>query len=82
VNDKQLDIITKKLDTLIKVTGMAACRDLSRDEQAWLLHCAGLSSSENAKLLGSTDIAIRQAIHRMKTRSKSGRSKKDSRKKK
>jgi DNA-directed RNA polymerase specialized sigma24 family protein len=75
MDDKQFDKINKKLDALIKVAGMAACRELSPDEQAWLLHCAGLSSPEIADMLGSTDIAIRQAIHRMKTRSKSKRSK-------
>jgi hypothetical protein len=57
--------------------GMAACRDLSNDDQAWLLHCAGLSSPEIAELLNSTDIAIRQAIHRMKTKPKSAHVKKE-----
>ncbi|MGA8855567.1 MAG: hypothetical protein WB643_00210 [Candidatus Bathyarchaeia archaeon] len=65
---KQFEIISKKLDALIKVTGMAACRGLSRDEQSWILYCAGLSSPEIADLLGSNKNAIDQSIHRMKKR--------------
>lgn len=76
MNDKQFETINRKLDALIKVSGMAACRGLPPNEQAWLLHCAGLSSSEIAELLASTDIAIRQAIHRMKERSENRRSRK------
>jgi hypothetical protein len=76
MDSKQFEIINKKLDALIKVTGMAACRGLSSDDQAWLLYSVGLSSPEIAKLLNSTDIAIRQAIHRMKTKSRTGHAKK------
>jgi hypothetical protein len=70
MDNKQFEIINKKLDALIKVAGMAACRGLSSEDQAWLLHCAGLSSPEIAESLNSTDIAIRQAIHRRKTKPK------------
>jgi len=73
MDDKQFETINRKLDALIKVTGMAACKGLSPDEQAWLLHCAGLSSPEIAELLASTDVAIRQAIHRMRHRSENRR---------
>jgi len=71
MDEKQFKILNKKLDALIKVAGMAACHGLSKDEQAWVLYCAGLSSPEIAKLSRSTDLAIRQAIYRMKTKSKS-----------
>lgn len=76
MDDRQFEIVNKKLDALIKVAGMAACRGLSSDDQAWLLHSVGLSSPEIAKLLNSTDLAIRQAIHRMKTKSRTGHAKK------
>jgi DNA-directed RNA polymerase specialized sigma24 family protein len=70
MDNKQFEIINKKLDTLIKVTGMAACRGLSRDEQTWILYCAGLTSPEIANLLRSNKNAIDQSIHRMKKRVK------------
>jgi len=76
VDHGQFEIINKKLDALIKVTGMAACRGLSSDEQAWLLYCAGLSSPDIAELLSSNKNAIDQSIHRMRMRAKSKRSKK------
>lgn len=76
MDHRQFEIVNKKLDALIKVTGMAACRGLSSDEQAWLLYCAGLSSPDIAELLGSNKNAIDQSIHRMRLRVKNKRSKK------
>jgi len=70
MDSKQFDTINKKLDALIKVTGMAACRGLSGDEQAWVLYCAGLSSREIAELIGSNENAVKQAIHRMRIKAK------------
>lgn len=64
MNDKQFEVLSKKLDWLIKVTGMAACRGLPPDEQAWILYCAGLPSSDIAELLGSNTNAVDQALHR------------------
>jgi len=66
--DKQFELLSKKLDLLIRVTGMAACRDLPQNEQIWLLHCVGLSSSDIAELLGSNKNAIDQTLHRMRNR--------------
>jgi len=64
----QFDKLTRKLDTLIKLMALSACKELPRDEQALVLSLAGLTSPEIAELLGSTDMAIRQAIHRAKTK--------------
>jgi hypothetical protein len=58
MNDEQFKFVIKKLDALIKVTGMAACRGLAPDEQAWLLHCAGLSSGEIGEVLDRNANAI------------------------
>lgn len=68
MDNEQFDKLNKKLDTLIRLTALSACKGLPRDEQAWLLSCAGLTSPDIAELLGSTDMAIRQAIHRAKTK--------------
>lgn len=73
MDNKQFEMITKKLDALIRVTGMAACIGLSSDEQAWMLHSAGLSLEEIGGLLGSNENAVKQAIHRMKEKSESFR---------
>jgi DNA-directed RNA polymerase specialized sigma24 family protein len=70
MDNKQFEVLNKKLDALIRVTGMAACRGLTTDEQAWLLHCAGLSSSEIGELLDRNTNAIDQAIHRMRSRTR------------
>jgi DNA-directed RNA polymerase specialized sigma24 family protein len=65
MNDEQhTEVIRKRLDVLIKITAMSACRGLPLGEQAWLLHCAGLSSPEIAELLNSNKNAIDQALHR------------------
>lgn len=68
MDNEQFHKLDKKLDTLIKLTALSACKELPRDEQAWLLPRAGLTSPDIAELLGSTDMAIRQAIHRPKTK--------------
>jgi DNA-directed RNA polymerase specialized sigma24 family protein len=73
MDSKQFEAINKKLDALIRVTGMAACKGLSSDEQARLLHCAGLSLGDIGNLLGSNENAVKQAIHRMKEKSEGGR---------
>jgi len=68
MDNEQFDKLNKKLDILIRLTALGACKELPRDEQAWLLSRAGLTSPEIAELLGSTDMAIRQAIHRAKNK--------------
>lgn len=73
MDKEQFEAINKKLDALIRVTGMAACKGLSSDEQAWMLHSAGLSLEEIGGLLGSNENAVKQAIHRMKEKSESFR---------
>lgn len=71
MNDEQpTEMIAKKLDVLIKITAISACRGLPLVDQAWLLHCAGLPSPEIAELLDSNKNAIDQALHRRRERAK------------
>jgi DNA-directed RNA polymerase specialized sigma24 family protein len=70
---KELVAINKKLDVLIRVTGLAACKGLPNDEKVWTLYCAGLTLREIGGLLGSNENAAKQAVHRMKKKTGSTR---------
>lgn len=66
MEEEQFNMIMKKIDLLIRLTALDACKGLSNDERAWMLHDAGLSSTKIGQMLGSNKNAIDQAIHRRK----------------
>ena len=70
MSEKILESIDKKMSTLLKLLALNAVTDKSLNEQITLLHNAGMTPAEIAKILNKTSNHIRVALHTIKKNQK------------
>jgi hypothetical protein len=68
MNDKQFKELSKKLDTLIKLTAINALRDRNLTDQIGILSEIGLMPKEIAAILGTDPATVRTLKSRVKKR--------------
>jgi len=69
--DKQLEVLTERLDRLIRLVATGLVRDKTQREQIWLLSKAGLPPREIAEIIGTSANTVRvelAAIRKAKKR--------------
>jgi DNA-binding NarL/FixJ family response regulator len=73
MNERAINTITDKLDTIIKLMILIATNDKSQSEQIWLLSAAGLQPKEIANILGTTPNTVRVMLFAMRKQKSKGR---------
>jgi hypothetical protein len=66
MEEKQVSIISKKLDIIIKLLGIQIVKDMNFREQVQLLYNTGLQPKEIAEITGKTENNIRVTLHLIK----------------
>lgn len=70
INNKQFKELSKKLDTLIKLTAINALRDKNLTDQVEILSVIGLQPKEIAIILGTDPSTVSTLKSRLKKRGK------------
>ena len=70
MSEKQFEILSEKIDTLIKLTAINALKDRSLTDQVEILSEIGLQPKEIATILGTDPNTVSVLKSRVKRRSK------------
>jgi DNA-binding CsgD family transcriptional regulator len=68
MTDKQFEIISRKLDVLVRLAALSEVSGKKQEEQVKLLSGAGFQPKEMADLLGTTSNAVSVALSKIRKR--------------
>lgn len=63
MDEKQFQILSGKMDTIIKLLALNAVKEKELKEQVWLLSSSGFQPKDIADMLGKTPNYIRVILH-------------------
>ena len=76
MDEKFVQVLTEKLDTIIKLMVLGMTEGKNQSEQVMLLSTAGFKPKEIAKTLGTTANTVRVALSNLKKEKSKGASRK------
>ena len=66
MTDKDIQLLTSKLDTIIKIMALQTIEGKNQAEAAWLLSLSGLQNKEIAEILGTTPDTVKVSLYKMR----------------
>ncbi len=66
MNERTIDTLINKLDTIIKLMVLISTSEKTQSEQIWLLSAAGLQPKEIAEIVNTTPNAVRVTLSTMR----------------
>lgn len=72
MDEKTIQILSTKLDTVIKLLALGMTQGKSQKEQIWLMSSAGFRPKEIAETLGTTPNAVRVILFNLRKQQRKG----------